>query len=104
MVKKVQIAVEASKKCSGGEFIICGRYRVYVNRKARTDARGVDGLDACITRSKAYIDAGAHMIFPEGLQSQEEMAQVASELKNYKNSIFILANMTEFGKTPYLSR
>jgi methylisocitrate lyase len=35
---------------------------------ARTDAYGVDGIDACITRSKAYIDAGADMIFPEGLE------------------------------------
>jgi methylisocitrate lyase len=34
---------------------------------ARTDARGVLGLEACIDRSKAYIDAGADMIFPEGL-------------------------------------
>jgi methylisocitrate lyase len=61
-------------------------------------------VEACITRSKAYIDAGADMIFPEGLQSQEEMALVAAELKKYKNSIYLLANMTEFGKTPYLPR
>ena len=72
--------------------------------KARTDARGVEGLDACIARSKAYIDAGAHMIFPEGLQSQDEMFQVAHELRKYKHSIYLLANMTEFGKTPYLPR
>jgi len=44
------------------------------------------------------------MIFPEGLQSKDEMALVASELKKYKDSIFLLANMTEFGKTPYISR
>jgi methylisocitrate lyase len=71
---------------------------------ARTDARGVDGVEACLARSKAYIDAGADMIFPEGLQSKEEMVLVAGELKKYKPSIFLLANMTEFGKTPYIAR
>lgn len=56
-MKKVQIAADASKKCSDGEFVIC----------ARTDARSVEGLDAVIERSKLYIDAGADMIFPEGM-------------------------------------
>ena len=41
------------------DFIIC----------ARTDAKGVEGIEATIKRSKAYIDAGADMIFPEGLES-----------------------------------
>lgn len=44
-------------KVSDGEFIIC----------ARTDAKSVYGLEECIKRSIAYIDAGADMIFPEGL-------------------------------------
>ena len=65
--KKVSIAVEASKKCSGGEFVIC----------ARTDARSVEGLEAVITRSKTYIDAGADMIFPEGLNTADEFKVVA---------------------------
>jgi len=60
--KKVSIAVKASEECSGGEFIIC----------ARTDARSVEGLEAVIKRSKMYIDAGADMIFPEGLNTAEE--------------------------------
>lgn len=64
----------------------------------------MEGVEACIQRSKAYIDAGADMIFPEGLQSKEEMAHVAAELKKYKESIYLLANMTEFGKTPYIAR
>lgn len=68
--KKVEIAVNASKECSGGEFIIC----------ARTDARSVEGLDAVIKRSKLYIDAGADMIFPEGLNTAEEFELVAKEL------------------------
>lgn len=44
------------------------------------------------------------MIFPEGLQSAEEMDTVAKELKKHNPNIFLLANMTEFGKTPYISR
>lgn len=95
MVKKVEIAVQASKECSGGAFVIC----------ARTDARGVTGIEDTIARSKKYIDAGADMIFPEGLNSREEFAQVAEALKGYgpKGGAFLLANMTEFGKTPYIS-
>ena len=89
---KVSRAVEASKKISNGSFVIC----------ARTDARGVYGIDETIKRSKAYIDAGADMIFPEGLVSEEEFTRVAKELRDYKNDIFLLANMTEFGKTPYI--
>lgn len=57
MAKKVELARRASKEASDGEFVIC----------ARTDAKGVYGLDECIKRSKMYIDAGADMIFPEGL-------------------------------------
>lgn len=82
---------------------MCGNSNNYYEL-ARTDARGVLGLDACISRSKAYIDAGAHMIFPEGLHTKEEMVHVASELKKHKSDIFLLANMTEFGKTPYINR
>ncbi|CAD8112330.1 unnamed protein product [Paramecium primaurelia] len=93
MEKKIQIAKNASVQCSGGEFVIC----------ARTDARGTHGLDECIKRSKAYMDAGADMIFPEGLHTKEEMAIVAKELKSKNPNIYLLANMTEFGKTPYIS-
>lgn len=77
-------------------------YHIY-SFLARTDARGTHGLDECIKRSKAYIDAGADMIFPEGLHTKEEMAVVAKELKLKNPNIYLLANMTEFGKTPYIS-
>ena len=93
MEKKIQIAREASLKCSDGEFIIC----------ARTDARGVYGFDECIKRSFAYVEAGADMIFPEGLESKEELEIVAKLLKDKYPHIYLLANMTEFGKTPYIS-
>ena len=42
------------------------------------------------------------MIFPEGLDTAEEFKIVAAELKKYKKDVFLLANMTEFGKTPYI--
>ena len=62
--QKVERAVAASKKATDGQFIVC----------ARTDARGVEGLEAVVDRSKAYIDAGADMIFPEGLASEEGLS------------------------------
>lgn len=63
---------------------------------ARTDARAVEGLDAAIERAIAYIEAGADAIFPEALQSEEEF-----RLFTKKVTVPLLANMTEFGKTPY---
>jgi methylisocitrate lyase len=62
---------------------------------ARTDARGVDGIKAAIERGNAYREAGADMIFPEGLQSKEEFQLFSSQCPG-----LLLANMTEFGKTP----
>jgi len=81
-----------------GSFIVC----------ARTDARGVDGLDAAIERAGAYVDAGADMIFPEGLTSEEEFGRFAEAMRgrgpalSRRGGPFLLANMTEFGKTPIL--
>ena len=63
---------------------------------ARTDARAVEGLEASIERAIAYIEAGADAIFPEALQSEEEF-----RLFTKKVTVPLLANMTEFGKTPY---
>jgi len=57
--KKVSIARKASDQCSNGQFVIC----------ARTDARNVEGIESTIKRAKLYVDAGADMIFPEGLKS-----------------------------------
>jgi methylisocitrate lyase len=62
---------------------------------ARTDARGVDGIDAAIDRANIYIENGADCIFPEGLQSGEEFAMFRERVPGP-----LLANMTEFGKTP----
>ena len=65
---------------------------------ARTDARGVTGLDDALARAKAYEALGVDVVFPEGLQSEEEFAAFRRALH-----VPLLANMTEFGKTPYLT-
>ncbi len=64
---------------------------------ARTDARSVEGIESAIERANAYRDAGADMIFPEGLQSEEEFATFAEGSPG-----LLMANMTEFGKTPII--
>lgn len=62
---------------------------------ARTDIRGVDGLQAAVDRAKALVDAGADAIFPEAMASLEEFAAIRAAVE-----VPILANMTEFGKSP----
>ncbi|MDA0336729.1 MAG: methylisocitrate lyase [bacterium] len=62
---------------------------------ARTDARGVEGFDASVERGLRYIDAGADAIFIEALQTEEEFSRYAEKVQ-----VPLLANMTEFGKTP----
>lgn len=64
---------------------------------ARTDARGVTSYDDAVHRAHAYLQAGADAIFPEALQDVEEFARFAQDVDS-----ILLANMTEFGKTPYL--
>ncbi|BDD09819.1 2-methylisocitrate lyase [Fulvitalea axinellae] len=61
---------------------------------ARTDARGVEGLDKAIDRAKAYVDAGADMIFPEAMKDEREFEAFREAL-----DVPLLANMTEFGKS-----
>jgi len=65
---------------------------------ARTDARGVAGYDEAVRRAHAYLKAGADGIFPEALESREEFERFARDVPTV-----LLANMTEFGKTPYLT-
>ena len=66
---------------------------------ARTDAVGVEGFDAAIERAKLYVEAGADAIFPEGLTSREMFERFHAALPNTP----LLANMTEFGKTPFFT-
>ncbi len=65
---------------------------------ARTDAASVNGLDDAIDRGMKYREAGADMIFPEGLRTEEEFKTFADACPG-----LLLANMTEFGKTPMIN-
>lgn len=78
--------VAAAKKASRDIVIV-----------ARTDAAGVEGYDAAVARAKLYVEAGADAIFPEALITREMFAQFAKDLPG----VPLLANMTEFGKTPF---
>ncbi|MFC3053234.1 methylisocitrate lyase [Kordiimonas pumila] len=66
---------------------------------ARTDARGVEGLDAAIDRAKAYVDAGAEAIFPDALIDEHDFEAFRKAV-----DVPLIANMTEFGKTKLLSK
>ncbi len=65
---------------------------------ARTDSRALENFDGAVKRAQAYVAAGADAVFPEALQTKEEFRDFASEVK-----VPLLANMTEFGKSPLLS-
>lgn len=81
MVKRISAAAKGRRD---ENFVLC----------ARTDARAGEGLDAAIDRAKAYVDAGADMIFPEAMRD-------LGEFETFANAVDapILANMTEFGKS-----
>ena len=86
MVKKIKESVQARKDKN---FLII----------ARTDANSVEGLDKTLERIKAYEDAGADMIFPEAMKDENEFEKVRKTAKGY-----LLANMTEFGKSKLLDK
>jgi methylisocitrate lyase len=65
---------------------------------ARTDARAVESFAKAVERAQSYLAAGADAIFPEALQNQQEFRDFAKEIEAP-----LLANMTEFGKSPLLS-
>ena len=65
---------------------------------ARTDAAGVEGLEAAIDRAGCYVDAGADMIFAEALASSDQYRQFTQAV-----AAPVLANMTEFGRSPLLT-
>ena len=85
MERKLAAAVEARQ--SDDFFIV-----------ARTDARSVEGFEQSLERGQRYVDAGADAVFPEALQSEDEFGRYAEQFE-----VPLMANMTEFGKTPYIS-
>ncbi len=84
MASKVRAAVRARRDA---DFVII----------ARTDGRSVEGFDRAVERARAYVAAGADMIFPEALESADEFARFIAAVKAP-----LLANMTEFGRSPLL--
>ena len=90
MVSKIRAASDARRD---PDFLIV----------ARTDARAVEGMEAAVRRARTYIDAGADAIFPEALESADEFRAFARQLAKEGGKASLAANMTEFGKTPYLS-
>ena len=85
MVDRIKAAVDARNDHS---FVIM----------ARTDAAAVEGLDAAIERACAYAEAGADMIFPEAMRTVDDYRRVKAAVR-----VPILANLTEFGATPYFT-
>lgn len=85
MIKRLRAAVSARRDPN---FVIC----------ARTDAAGIEGLPAAIDRARAYAEAGADMIFTEALTEVAEFEAIRAAV-----DVPLLANMTEFGKSPLLS-
>ncbi len=86
MVKKIKVAVKARKDKN---FLII----------VRTDANSVEGIDKTINRIKSYENAGADMIFPEAMKDESEFEKIRKNSKGY-----LLANMTEFGKSKLLDK
>ena len=85
MVEKIKESVSARKDKN---FLII----------VRTDANTVEGIDKTLERIKSYEDAGADMIFPEAMKDEKEFEKVRKTAKGY-----LLANMTEFGKSKLLN-
>ena len=86
MVGKIRAACDARRS---SDFLIIGR----------TDARSVLGLDAAIERGRAYVEAGADVLFIESPYSVEELEAIAAAFPD----VPLMANMVEGGKTPLLS-
>jgi len=84
MVTKIRAACEVRRDPS---FLII----------ARTDAHALEGIEGAVARAKAYVRAGADMIFPEGLDSEDAFREFRRRL-----DVPLLANMTEFGVTPII--
>lgn len=81
--------IKAAVDCKiDGDFVVM----------ARTDAHASEGQQAAIERASAYVEAGADMIFAEAIHTLEEYKQFTNVIK-----VPILANITEFGKTPYFT-
>ncbi|HEX5462995.1 MAG TPA: methylisocitrate lyase [Steroidobacteraceae bacterium] len=88
----------ASAEDMAAKIAAAARARRHLYIIARTDAAASEGLDGAVERAKRYLDAGADAIFPEALTTAEMFQEFARRV-----SAPLLANMTEFGRTPYFT-
>jgi methylisocitrate lyase len=90
-VRPVEEMVQTLRAAVGGrrdpDFVVC----------ARTDAAAVEGLDAAVDRARAYVDAGADMVFAEAVSGPADIARFRAALE-----VPLLVNMTEFGRSELL--
>ncbi|MXO67151.1 methylisocitrate lyase [Altericroceibacterium endophyticum] len=86
--KEMATKIAAARKASRDMVIV-----------ARTDAAGVEGFDAAVERARIYVDAGAQAIFPEALVTRDMFSAFADAMPD----VPLLANMTEFGRTPFFT-
>jgi methylisocitrate lyase len=77
----------------------CARARRHLIVLARTDAAASEGIDGAVARAKLYLEAGADAIFPEALYTAEMFREFARRMPG----VPLLANMTEFGQTPFFT-
>jgi methylisocitrate lyase len=92
--KKLADAHDMAAKCAAARK---ARKHLYII--ARTDAAASEGMDGAVARARLYLDSGADAIFPEALTTREMFVEFARRMPGVK----LLANMTEFGRTPFFT-
>ena len=92
--KKLAAAEDMAAKVAAAR-----RARKHMVIIARTDAAASEGMDGAVARAKLYLEAGADAIFPEALTTKEMFVEFAKRMPGVK----LLANMTEFGRTPFFT-
>lgn len=88
----------AAPEDMAAKIAAAARARRHLYIIARTDAAASEGLDGAVARARRYLDAGADAIFPEALTTADMFREFARRVKAP-----LLANMTEFGRTPYFT-
>jgi methylisocitrate lyase len=89
----------ASAQDMAAKVAAARRARKHLVIIARTDAAASEGMDGAVARAKLYLEAGADAIFPEALTTREMFSEFARRMPGVK----LLANMTEFGRTPFFT-
>ena len=93
--KKIAPAQDMAAKIAAARH---ARRHLYII--ARTDAAASEGIDGAVARAKLYMEAGADAIFPEALNTEEMFREFARRMQGTP----LLANMTEFGRTPFYTK